>query len=86
MSLRQPAFVMDRPEDMPDAFDILVLHRHVRVIHIDPVAEFFREGAPLCFVGEDTFLTACDECFNTIVFDRLFAGDAELFLDTEFDR
>lgn len=75
--VQQPLFV-DRSQNVPDTFDVVVSERHVRMIHIRPVADCLRQLPPLLLVLEHARLAALHELRHTVVLDLMLPGDAQL--------
>ena len=73
-------------DDPPEGFYVVVVQRDVWMIQVDEVSHPLGHVAPHAFVREYGFSALFVEFFDTVFFDVLFAGHAQLFFDFDFYR
>ena len=73
-------------EQPPDALDVVVAERDVRVLVVQPVADPVGELLPFGLVLEDALPGAGVELLHAEPLDVLLAGELELLLDLDLDR
>ena len=86
MALVEAAVVPDPPQRPPDRLDVVVVHRHVGVVEIEPEADPLGEPVPVLDVAEDRLAAALVELGDPVVLDLGLRGDPQLLLDLELDR
>ncbi|MNW49068.1 hypothetical protein D3C74_264710 [compost metagenome] len=86
VSAVQQTLVVDRRQDVPDAFDVAVIQGDIRIIQVDPISNRFGKFAPLLLITEDAVFTFFHEFLNAVFLDLLLAGDAQLLLHAQFNR
>ena len=77
--------VPDAPQGPPDRLDVLVGHRHIGVVQVEPEADSLREAVPVLDVAEDGLAAAFLELGDPVFLDLLLRGDAQLALDLQLD-
>ncbi len=86
VALVEAAVVPEPAQRPPDRLDVVVGHRHVGVLEVDPVADPLDHPVPVADVPEDGLPAAGVELGDPELLDLLLRGDAELLLDLELDR
>ena len=85
-ALVKKALLPDRLERPPLGLNIVVIIGDIRIVHVSPEAYDAGEFLPHGFVLPDAFLTFLDKGSNAVLFDLLFALDADLFLNFQLHR
>ena len=85
MSLVDVAGVPDLLELPPDALDVLVRERPVRVLRVEPHADAGGERRPVLDVAEHGVAAALVERGDAVVLDLVLVGDPELLLHLDLD-
>ena len=70
----------------PARLDVVVVHRHVGVVEVDPEADPLGQPVPVLDVAEDRLAAARVELRDPVLLDLGLGGDPELLLDLELDR
>ena len=78
--------VLPDPLQGPPRLDVLVRHRHIRVVEVDPERDALREPIPLFDIGEHRLAAALVELRDAVLLDLVLRRDAELALDLELHR
>lgn len=73
-------------KDPHDTLHIVLIHRAIRSIHIDPATDLIDIPFPLCTRRLCILVASVDEFFHTSLFDLFIRGESEFFLDFLFDR
>ncbi len=60
---------MNRSQDVPYTFNVIVVQRDIRVIHIRPVAMPSVRSRHCCSYSNDARFTFVYELFHTVFFD-----------------
>src|SRR5689334_14447969 len=81
----QELLVEQRLQRPPDALDVIVAVRDVRVLVVEPVADARAQLLPIAAILEHALTTQPIELGNTECLDLLLAADAELFFDLDLD-
>jgi hypothetical protein len=69
----------------PDRLDVVVGHRHVGVVQVDPEADALRQPVPVLDVAKDRLAAAGVELGDPEFLDLLLGADTELALDLQLD-
>ena len=73
-------------EDPPAGFDIVVVQRDIRVIHVSHICHAVGHLRPHIRVGKNRFAAFFVEFLDAVSFDILLAGESELFFHFDLDR
>ena len=86
VALVEPARVPHLAHRPPARLDVVVVHRHVGVVEVDPEADALGQPVPVLDVAEDRVAAARVELGDPVLLDLVLGGDPELLLDLELDR
>ena len=84
--LVQQTLVVDLLQRPPDALDVVVRHRLVRVAEVGPVGDPLGEALPVGHVAQDALAAPRVELLDAVGLDVALGLQAELLLDLELDR
>src|SRR5574344_382602 len=76
-------YILEQP---PQSFDVTVVIGDVRVVHIHPVADTLGKIPPFGSIFHHLLAAGAVVFLNTYLCPDVFLGDAELLLDSKFDR
>ncbi len=73
-------------DDPPAALDVAVIESDVGVVHVYPETDAFRQLFPLLYVAHDALAAEGVELVDSVFFNLLFGGDAQLLLYLDLHR
>ncbi len=82
----EQALVVDLLQRPPDALDVVVRHRLVRVAEVGPIGDPLGEALPVGHVPQDALATPRVELVDAVGLDVALGLQAEFLLDLELDR
>src|SRR5918994_2544632 len=85
VTLVEEVLLVEGLQGPPDALDVRVVQRAVRVLHIYPEAEPLAHLLPVLNVTEDGLAAKAVELLYAVALDIRFAVEAELFLYLDLD-
>ena len=77
VALVQPPVVPHPPQGPPARLDVVVLHRHVGVVEVDPEPDPLGQPVPLLHVAEDRLAAARVELRDPVLLDLGLRGDPQ---------
>ncbi len=86
VALVEVALLVDALKQIPDALDVCILERDVRVGEIDPVAHTDRKRVPQVFVAEDTLAALLVVLRDAVLLHHVPPFEAEFLLHLDLDR
>ncbi len=81
----QQVFVVQLLQQPPHRLDVVVFVSDVRIVEVDPVADFAGDVVPAVFVHHHRFAALAVVIVYRDGFTDVFLGDAQFFLHTQFD-